>query len=408
MSATLENKWTDAQKAKLREDYPGYEPDLGLPVEPDRFNAQAIDDILLWVTKIGASDVNFMTGEPVNIEREGKFVNISLRSLTASDMEIMTNLFYKGGNGVAFIRQAGEIDESYSIRNEDIGTSYLFRVNVTACRARHGAAGIQITIRTVPGIPSTFEKLGIEQEIQDAFNPENGLVIVCGKTGSGKSTLLSAGFHTKLKAGKNTQKILTFEKPIESVYDDVYRAADMIVQHEIPTHVLTFAKAVRNSLRRAPSDIMVGESRDYETISAAIEAAETGHRLYTTLHANSVPEALYRMLNMFPYNERASKLFEIMETLRLIIAQKLVVGSNGRRVAVREFLVFDQWVRDRMRNAQTLKEAVSLLTGIVEERGQTMLKSASKLFAEGRITKEVFDTFEDANRNVTDDFDTDF
>lgn len=395
-------------KERLRQEFPGYEPDYAMPVEPGFLDELELDRVLKWASELGASDINFMTNEPITVELQGRFYRLTKRKLNSGDLEMVTNIFYGGANGVSHIRSAGEIDTSYSIRNESEGSTFLFRVNVTGCRATFGAPGIQVTIRTINGIPPTFAQLRVEQEIIDAFYPENGLVLVCGKTGSGKSTTLSAGVRYSLETGRGRYKWLLFESPTEYVYDDVYRAADMVVQHEVPRNVVSFARAVRNSLRRAPTSILIGECRDYATISAAVEAAETGHALYSTVHANSVSESVYRILNMFPQEERSSKLFEVVETLRLVVAQKLVIGVDGKRVALREYLVFDQPVRDRMRNVQTMKEAVAMVSTLVEERGQSMLKAALLEFKAGRIGKHVVESLEDATRNIVDDFDTKF
>lgn len=399
---------SDSEKELLRHEFPGYEPNYGVPEEPTNIDEVSLDYLLLWATKIGVSDIDLMTNQPMAIQKEGKRYLITKRNLMGTDLERIANIFYGGSNGVAHLRSGNEIDGSYSIRNEDDGTSYLFRVNVSSCRATFGAQGIQATIRTIKGRPPTFAELGVEKAIVDAFNPESGLILICGKTGSGKSTLISAGIRTKLENGNREEKILTYESPIEYVYDDVCRFSEMIVQHEVPRHIATFALAVRNSLRRAATDIVIGECREYETISASLEASETGQRLYTTVHAKSVSEALYRILNMFPQNERSTKLFEIIDVLRLIVAQKLVVGVDGKRIALREYLVFDDSIREKLRHVNSLKEAVVCVEKLVEEKGQSMLQSAYVQFNAGRISARIIELLEDGKRNLVDDFDTNF
>lgn len=386
----------------------GYQPEFAVKKEPLVMNEAALNEILAWASEIGASDINFKTNDPVTIDINGKFAHITKKKMSSIDLETITNILYDSGNGVSFIKTAGEIDTSYAIRNDQQDSALRFRVNITGCWAAFGAEGINITIRTIKGLPPTFSQLAVEQEIIDNFYPENGMVVVCGKTGSGKSTTLAAGVRNQLESRSNSAKWLLFESPTEYVYDEVERAADLIIQHEVPRHVASFAAAVRNSLRRAPTNILIGECRDYATISASIEAAETGHALYTTLHANSVPEALYRALNMFPMEERSSKLFEVVESFRLVMAQKLVRTVTGGRVALREYLVFDQVVRERLRQAQSLKEAVSLVSVLVEERGQSMLKSALREFELGHISKAIVEKLEDDRRNIVDDFDTEF
>lgn len=378
----------------------GFDPALAMPEEPERLDERGLDAILLWASNIGASDIDLMSNDGVFVSIHGRRVRLTKRRYGSVELEQATNIFYGGANGVSHIRSAGDIDSSYQIRNEKEGISFQYRVNVTACRA-----GIHCTIRTIVGTPPSFNQLNIEKEIVSAMSPENGLVFICGKTNSGKSTFIAASLRQKLEDKSNTRKILCFEAPIEYVFDQIDRSADMIVQHEIPKHLKSFSHAVRNSMRRASSDIVVGECRDYETISAAVEAAETGHALFTTIHANSVSESFYRILNMFPQNERSSKIFEIIDVTRLIVAQKLVTGLDGKRVALREYLVFTPAIRERLRHVQSLREAVSVVANLVREKGKPMAVSAFEAFSENRISKEVLAGIEDLDRNIVDDFD---
>ena len=400
--------YTQAQKDLLEEKYPGYKVDIAIPEEPVELDDKSLDEILLWAYQIGASDINFLTGSPVTVEIEGKFSHITRKNINSNDMEMLTNHIYGGASGVSHLRSGEDIDRPYSIRDSQTGISCNFRVNISSCRAPYGAEGIQATIRTIKGSPLTFAQLGIEQEIIDAFYPEQGLVLACGKTGAGKSTILAAGVRHSLECKSNNNKWLLYEAPPEFVYDEIQKAADLIVQHEIPRHIKSFPMAVRNSLRRAPTRILIGECRDYETISASIEASGTGHALYTTVHAGSVSEMIRRVLNLFPQEERTSKLFELIDALRLVVVQKLVTGLDGKRVAIREYLIFDQTVHDRMRFVQTLKEAVQLIDDLVEEKGQSLLRSAMNLYEMGKIGRHVIDSLEDSKRNLVDDFTTIF
>lgn len=395
-------------EVRLSQQFPGYSPEWGMEQEPDQISEDELDRVLLWAVKVGASDVDLMTQHPVMVQCEGHRLRLTKRNLSTSDMERIAAIFYRGSNAVSFLNTGGEIDTNYQIKDLEEDAVYQFRINVTACRAVNGGNGIQATIRTIKGMPPTFADLKVEQEIIDAFCPETGLVIVCGKTGSGKSTLIAASIREKLESPVGNYKILTYESPPEYVFDEIDCGTNMIVQHEIPKNLKSFPAAVRNSLRRAATDVNVGECRDYESFSAAVEASETGQRVYTTLHAKSVGEAITRMLNFFPEGERVSKLFEVMDTLRMIVAQKLVVGVNSKRVGLREYLVFDQNVRDNLRHAASLKDMLIRIDRFVEERGQSMLKAAYKEFNAGRIDGRVIEALEDGKRNILDDFDTNF
>ncbi|TID99637.1 ATPase, partial [Acinetobacter junii] len=149
-----------------------------------------------------------------------------------------------------------------------------------------------------------------------------------------------------IETSDSNRKVLTYESPIEFVYDEIETISAVVSQSEIPRHLPNFADGVRNALRRKPRLIMVGECRDAETISAALEAALTGHPVYTTLHTSGVAETMRRLVTSFSGEERLGRTIDILETIRLCIWQKLVPTVDERRVALREYLVFDEEVRD--------------------------------------------------------------
>lgn len=271
------------------------EPDAAylMPNEPAAMREGEVDALLLHAATLGASDVHFLSEEPVLASVSNQIVHLTRRALDNGECDFMTNLFY-GPNGVARLKKGDDIDTAYSVSSKD-GRSFRFRVNVTACTNR-GREGSQITLRVINSVPAPLETLGVEKQIVDSYRIENGLVLVCGATGSGKSTLLAAMIREILMDPEAHRKIITYEAPIEYVYDSIPRSAAMISQHEIPRHLPDWERAVRNSLRRAPSIILVGESRDHHTMSAALEASETGHMLMSTVHCNSVAEGLYRKI----------------------------------------------------------------------------------------------------------------
>src|SRR5262249_20263696 len=138
----------------------------------------------------------------------------------------------------------------------------------------------------------------------------------------------------------------TYEAPIEFVYDGVIGTHSCIAQTEIPRHLPNFAAGVRNALRRKPSIILVGESRDRETVSAAIEAGQTGHLVFSTVHTTGITATIRRMTSGFEPSERTERAYAMMETLRMVVSQALVPKVGGGRLGMREFLVFDDRIRE--------------------------------------------------------------
>ena len=277
-----------------------------------------------------------------------------------------------------------DIDTHYEVRPSR-SERYRHRVNGVGIHV-DGHEGIQITIRTIPSTPPALDDLALPNTITDAIAPNEGIVYVTGATGSGKSTLLAAIIRTLAEKPESHRKILTYEAPIECVYDEIQTPTAIISQSEVPRHIPTFAEGVRNALRRKPHLILVGEARDPETINAALEAALTGHPVYTTLHSNGVAETIRRLVGSFPREERIGRTIDIIETARLIIWQRLVPSTDGKRVALREYLAFNEQVRDELLN--TDPEKVTAKTReLVHKYGQPMQEEIDTRFKEGVISE---------------------
>jgi defect-in-organelle-trafficking protein DotB len=189
-----------------------------------------------------------------------------------------------------------------------------------------------------------------------------------------------------LSAKGGCGKLLTYEAPIEYTYDAITSPQSLVAQTEIPRHLPTFADGVRNALRRKPNIILVGESRDRATVAASIEAGQTGHAVYTTAHTIGVAATLRRLVSVFEPNERTERAAALMETLRLVITQALVPRTNGGRLAVREWMVFDDAVREEMLDMPQERWA-NRIQQMLPDRGQTMQKSAKIAFENGQIDR---------------------
>src|SRR3989338_2944672 len=302
--------------------------DFLFPQEPIRLSIDSAHEILMHSVKLGASDITFQTGEPIFAEIYGRLNKVTRRRLSNSEISEIINFMY-GPNGTAQILSGKDIDTHYEIRPTR-SERYRFRINGTGCMVE-GYDGIQITARSIPNEPPDLTQMEIPQTLIDALLPEEGVVYVTGATGSGKSTLLAAIIKNIISKPGSNRKVLTYESPIEFVYDSIEKPSAIVSQSEIPRHLESFAAGVRNALRRKPRLILVGESRDPETISAVIEAALTGHPVYTTLHANGVAETIRRLVGTFSKDERHGRTIDIIETIRLVIWQKLVPTVTGKR-----------------------------------------------------------------------------
>jgi len=356
------------------------------PNEPLRISEDDFSQILIHCANLEASDITLQTNQPIFAEIYGRLKRVTKRPLATNEVGDILNAIY-GPNATAQINSGQDVDTQYEVR-PNRNERYRFRVNGTGCLVE-GHNGIQVTLRTIPSLPPQLDSLDLPDHIKQTLAPEEGVVYVTGATGSGKSTLLASIIRDIAENPDSNRKILTYESPIEFVYDEIQAPSSIVSQSEIPRHLPSFADGVRNALRRKPRLILVGEARDAETISAVMEAAMTGHPVYTTLHSNGVAETVRRLVTTFPADERHGRSIDLFETIRLVIWQKLVPTVDGKRVALREYLVFDEAVRDTLLNTDP-ENATAVTRKLLHERGQTMVADATKQFEAGIISERTF------------------
>jgi defect-in-organelle-trafficking protein DotB len=356
------------------------------PDEPIRFLEEHVDPFLLWCISKGSSDVTIQSDRPVYNEISGKLYPGTYRVLDSAEIAAFLNRIY-GPEALAKLASADDLDLSYEIRPDRYSRS-RFRVNITAILSK-GRDAVQITMRALPADPPTFEQLGIEEDIIKNWAPRQGMVVVTGPTGSGKTTLLAAGIRHLLEGKHGCGKILSYESPIEYTYDNIKGPHSLIAQTEIPRHLPDFSRGVRNALRRKPEVIMVGEARDRETISSAIEAGQTGHTVYTTTHTIGVAATIRRMISTFEPDERAERAYALMETLRLVCTQALVPKIGGGRLGVREWMLFDDRVREKLLDMDYNQWSPEVQR-MIDQYGQTMEKSATQAFEAGLIERRPY------------------
>ena len=361
-----------------------------LPQEPSYFLPAQLDRMLIHAYKQGASDITVQTGEAIFVEVNGRQYRITHRPLTLQECSDIINHIY-GPNATALINSGTDIDTNYRVKLSE-AEQFRFRVNITACYF-DGYQGIQVTMRTISSEPPPLEKMELEPEIKDYLNIPQGILVVSGATGSGKSTLLSAIIGDFCRQKDSNLKILTYESPIEYVYDRIEKPSSVVSQTEIPRYLPTFAAGVRNALRRKPGLILVGEARDKETIEAVIDAALTGHPVYTTVHANGVADTLRRMVTIFPHAEREARMFDLLETTKVILWQALVARPDGSRQAVREYLIITSEVRDLLLGTQP-DQLVSKIRRLIDDYGKSIFRDVKQKYEQGLVAESAYKRFE--------------
>lgn len=357
--------------------------------EPLWYAVADLHRLLLWATDQGISDVTLQAHQPIIVERDGRLFPVTQRRLTLAEVYHLTQVIY-GDNAPSQLAGGQDIDCSYEISR---GRTDLarYRVNMTAVRAGR-ERGVEITVRTIATTPPALDRLDLPPDLRASLVFEQGLVLITGPTGSGKTTLLAAIIRHLLEDPHLHRKILTYEAPIEYVYDFVPRVHASIAQHEIGVHLPSFSAGVRNSLRRKPMVILVGEARDAETMTAVVDAAMTGHLVYTTTHTNSVPDTLRRLVSVFPAEGRDGRLADLLEALQIIVTQRLALTTDGRRAAVREYLRFTPEIKDALL-AQPPAQVIAATRRWVRERGRPLTADLDALWGAGRIDEREYRLF---------------
>ncbi|CAK2911990.1 Type II/IV secretion system family protein [Vibrio crassostreae] len=265
-----------------------------------------------------------------------------------------------------------EVDFSFELPN--VGR---FRVN-----AFNQARGCSAVFRTIPVEIPTLDQLGAPEIFEKIANYEKGLVLVTGPTGSGKSTTLAAMVDY---VNRNHNKhILTIEDPIEFVHTN---NKCLVNQREVHRDTHSFKAALRSALREDPDVILVGELRDQETISLALTAAETGHLVFGTLHTSSAAKTIDRIIDVFPGSDKDMVRSMLSESLRSVIAQKLLKRVGGGRVACHEIMMATPAIRNLIREDKVAQMYSIIQTGAAHGM-QTMEQNAKQLMAQGLVDSE--------------------
>lgn len=364
-------------------------PEYAFPDEPVKFNESEVNRMLIHMSKIGCSDIKIQTNSPIVGKIRGEVCAVTSRPLPRPEVEQILSVIY-GPNGPTILKDGRDIDTGYEL-NPSKTERYRYRVNAVGGTTR-GQKGIDITIRTIVIEPPTMDSLKVEEGIRKGVFPKDGIVIVVGPTGSGKSTLISSFIRTVAEKEDSHKFIVTFEAPIEYVYDTISRPSSVIWQTEIGLSgdLRTFADGIRNAMRRAPDIIFTGETRDIETAEASIAAAQSGHAVYTTVHANSATDAFTRIVNMFPTDARSGIMNSLVSSVRMVIWQRLFRRPDGQgRVAIREYLNFDDETRAELLSigSDNMNKMLVHMRKLVSSRGMSMGQCARGYFDQGLLSE---------------------
>jgi twitching motility protein PilT len=333
----------------------------------------SIDALVREMSELGASDLHLTVFSKPVVRRRGELE--PLYDYDPLTPEVARNLLYSilSTEQQKVLETRRHIDMAYQVPG--VGR---FRVNVFFQRSTLGGA-----FRMIPTEIKSLVELGLPQNLEQLAEKPRGLVLVTGPTGSGKSTTLAALID--MINHSRSEHILTIEDPIEFLH----RHGTCIVnQREIGFDTPTFAEALRAALRQDPDVILVGEMRDLETISTALTAAETGHLVFATLHTQSAPQTIDRVIDVFPAEQQDQVRIQLAGTLQGVVSQNLVPTADGLgRVAALEILLPDDATRNLIRQGKT-EQIYSVMQTSTARGMQTMEQALADLLLRGVIKKE--------------------
>jgi twitching motility protein PilT len=331
-----------------------------------------IDAFFKLMNEQGASDLHLAAGLPPALRVRGEIERVKFKVLDSDDLR---GMLYEIApeQKIKMFEESGDIDFGYEIPG-------LARYRANFFMQRNGVAAV---FREIPSAIMTADQLGLPPVVSKLATLPRGLVLVTGPTGSGKSTTLAAIVDVANHQRKD--HIITVEDPIEFVH----QSQGCIVNHrEVGVHTNSFSTALRGALREDPDVIMVGEMRDLETISLAVEAASTGHLVFSTLHTSSAYKTVDRVIEVFPSQEQPLIRSTLADGLRAVIAQTLFKRIDRKgRVAALEILIANPAVRNLIREGKTHQIPSMIQTG--KKYGMILLDdSIMDLFKKGIVSAD--------------------
>ncbi|HEV2286862.1 MAG TPA: PilT/PilU family type 4a pilus ATPase [Steroidobacteraceae bacterium] len=330
-----------------------------------------------------ASDLFFTANAPIKIKIEGQILPVNRQVLTPETVRQTAFALMSAEQREHFTR---EFELDFAVSEPGLGR---FRVNVFMQRGNPA-----MVMRYITADMPRLDALGLPEVCSDLVLLKRGLILMVGATGSGKSTTLAAMINHRNES--SSDHIVTIEDPIEFLHTN---KRSIVNQREVGLDTKSYARALRGVVRAAPDVILIGEIRDRESMEAAVNLAGTGHLVLATMHANNCAESLDRIINMFPREQHTQIFLDLSQYLRAIMAQRLIIGVDNRRLAALEVMINTPHIQTLVKKGDVvaIKEAISAST----ERGiQSFDLALFNLYRAGRVPLEEALTNADSRANL--------
>ncbi len=331
-----------------------------------------LNALLRRAVELRASDVHLKVGRPPMLRRDGDLVPLADWA-ELSDADLEGAVEQVAGHRIATFRETGDVDVAYAAEG-------LPRFRVNAFRQR---GAVSLALRVVPSVVPTFGDLGLPSGVARLAREERGLVLVTGATGSGKTTTLAAMIDEINRTRR--KHIVTIEDPIEILHPD---RESIVQQREVGLDTASFGEALRRALRQDPDVILIGELRDAETAQTALQAAESGHLVLSTMHTIDAAETCGRLVEFFAPEKQQVIRSILAGVLRGVVSQRLLPALGGGRVAAVEVMVTNARIADLIREGRPEEIGDALDEGEYFEM-QTFAQALIGLVLAGRVDREV-------------------
>lgn len=358
-------------------------------------HVQSSDDLRRFMNhciRLEIPDVFITVGVEARGSLNGRLVKLTSYKFQMEQIADMLRLIAGGDEVRTALAGKRDYDVAFSIPDEvvrdkfDTPVNHRFRLNATAIYAL-GGEGAQLVIRHIPADPPTLDQISFPDELRDEFAIKRGAFLVAGETGSGKTTTFAACLRHILEEETAIMgNIVTFESPAEYLLGSIESDHSVIAQTEIGKHLESFHDALRGAMRRKPALIVIGEMRDHETISSAIEASNTGHPVFGTIHATDASMILQRMVQRFPSFAQQQVFNDCLGACKLLMSQTLVPRVGGGRTCLRDWVVLTRQRQEELMAHGYEGHPIMIRRWMAEGvRAKSMTTSIEEAFSHGEI-----------------------
>lgn len=315
-----------------------------------------------------ASDLFLSANSPIIIKIQGTCHPVNNQILNAEQVKYLVYQLLPPER-IAVFERDWELNTGHEIPG--VGN---YRINVFRSRG-----SVSMVVRFIKPIAPTIEELRMPETLKDLVMEKRGIVLVVGATGSGKSSTVSAMLNYRNE--NHSGHILTIEDPVEFIYT---HKKSLVNQREVGLDTKSYSDALKNAMREAPNVLMMGEIRDQETMSYALQYALAGHLCISTLHANNSYHSLARIVNFFPLEARESLLYDLSNALRAIVSQRLVRNKAGQLIPAVEIMLNTSYIAELIRNGD-LSKIKEAMEQSLTEGSQTFEQALYRLYRDGEV-----------------------